>query len=65
VLRSDVWTGTAAPNEGAALNTLNGGTAPSPCNVWAIGFYQDAVDSMSLSLAGGEASPGILAKLLS
>jgi hypothetical protein len=47
----NVWTGVPAPNEGAAVNSLSSVTALSPCNVWAVGYYQDAQDGMSLMLA--------------
>jgi hypothetical protein len=40
-----------APNPGAAVNSLGGVAALSPCNVWAVGYYQDAQDGMSLMLA--------------
>jgi hypothetical protein len=46
-----VWSGVPAPNEGAAFNSLTGVTALSPCNVWAVGYYQDVQDGMSLMLA--------------
>jgi hypothetical protein len=47
----NVWTGVPAPNEGAAVNSLGAVTALSPCNVWAVGYYQDVQDGMSLMLA--------------
>jgi hypothetical protein len=47
----NVWTGVPAPNPGAAVNSLSGVTALSPCNVWAVGYYQDVQDGMSLMLA--------------
>jgi hypothetical protein len=46
-----VWTGLPALSPGAASNTLGGVVALSPCNVWAVGLYQDVVDGQSLSLA--------------
>src|SRR5262245_19547192 len=45
------WTGVPPPSPGAAENGLNGVTAQSPCNVWAVGFYGDVVDGPVLSLA--------------
>ena len=51
VASCNVWTGVPAPNQGAFANTLNGVTALSPCNVWAVGFYQDAQNGARLSLA--------------
>lgn len=51
VASCNVWTGAPAPNQGAVANSLNGVTALSPCNVWAVGFYQDAVNGARLSLA--------------
>jgi hypothetical protein len=47
----NVWSGVPAPNQGAVANSLNGVTALSPCNVWAVGYYQDAVNGARLSLA--------------
>jgi len=51
VASCNVWTGVPAPNQGAVANSLNGVTALSPCNVWAVGYYQDAVNGARLSLA--------------
>src|SRR5262249_12219339 len=47
----NVWTGVPAPNEGAAVNSLSSVTVLSPCDVWAVGYYQDVQDGMSLMLA--------------
>lgn len=46
-----VWTGVPPPSPGAVTNTLGGVTALSPCDVWAVGLYQDVVDGPILSLA--------------
>src|SRR5215475_8649929 len=51
VASCNVWTGAPAPNPGAAVNQLTSVTALSPCNVWAVGHYQDAQNGQTLSLA--------------
>jgi hypothetical protein len=45
------WTGVPPPSPGAIVNTLGGVSALSPCNVWAVGLYQDVNDGPILSLA--------------
>jgi len=51
VARCDIWTGVPAPNPGAAANALGGVSSLSPCNVWAVGYYQDNLAGERLSLA--------------
>ena len=46
-----IWTGVPPPSPGGVENVLEGVTAPSPCNVWAVGNYTDVVDGPVLSLA--------------
>jgi hypothetical protein len=46
-----VWTGIPPPSPGALVNALTGVRALGPCNVWAVGFYQNVNDGQILSLA--------------
>lgn len=46
-----VWTGVPPPSPGAVVNGLTGVRALGPCNVWAVGLYQNVNDGQILSLA--------------
>src|SRR5690348_4711666 len=46
-----VWTGVPPPSPGGVANGFLGVRALGPCNVWAVGLYQDVTDGPILSLA--------------
>ena len=47
----ELWTGVPPPSPGATENELDGMRALGPCNVWAVGFYQNVTNGQILSLA--------------
>ena len=47
----ELWTGVPPPSPGASENELDGMRALGPCNVWAVGFYQNVTNGQILSLA--------------
>jgi hypothetical protein len=47
----ELWTGVPPPSPGATENELDGMRALGPCNVWAVGFYQNVANGQILSLA--------------
>src|SRR5215469_2317218 len=49
--RCNVWSGVPPSSPGTFTNTLGGVAALSPCNVWAVGLYQDVNDGPIFSLA--------------
>jgi len=50
----EIWSGVPPPSPGAVANGLDGIRALGPCNVWAVGSYQNGTYGQILSLAEHE-----------